>query len=341
MPGRPKLDLDPALALVLLARLDEPQPSLPAGEERRGDLLEVRGDCGERLVEAPVDGLGELVAERLELGQRRLEIGALRRELLETRLLVLVLLLRERVDPSQRLAPSFEPRGPLRERVAILGLVVLRLVRARRRPRRPRPGVCRASEASPSSRATSTSTTVTRSDASSAACRSSTSAAPRLAQLRAELGRAGGAAVDTGADRRLESRRGRRRAHERRAERVRGGDETAEQVDVESASPRRTLDERGVRGVSRVGGGARPSRCFVGVRERRRGSRGELDSVQAADADGLRRDAAEPGEDDFHVGGASARIRGVAACSCLEPRKPSATRSGARRNDAAPRRGER
>ncbi len=99
-------------------------------------------------------------------------------------------------------------------------------------------------------------------------------------------------------------------------------DETVEQVDVEPASPRRTLDERGVRGVSRVGGGARPSRCFVRVRERRRGRRSELGSVQAADSDGLRRDASEPGEDDFHVGGASARIRGVATCSCLEPRKP-------------------
>jgi hypothetical protein len=42
----------PAPRAVLVVRLDEPQPALAAGEQRRRDLLEVRRDRGERLVEA-------------------------------------------------------------------------------------------------------------------------------------------------------------------------------------------------------------------------------------------------------------------------------------------------
>ena len=70
LPGRSKLDLDPCLDVAVLVGLDEPQPALAAREERRGDLLEVRGDGRERLVEAAVDRLGQLVAERGELGER-------------------------------------------------------------------------------------------------------------------------------------------------------------------------------------------------------------------------------------------------------------------------------
>ena len=40
LAGRPELDLDARLAALVL-RLDEPQPALAAGEERRRDLLEV------------------------------------------------------------------------------------------------------------------------------------------------------------------------------------------------------------------------------------------------------------------------------------------------------------
>ena len=43
LPCRPQLDLHPGFAALLL-RLDEPEPALAAREERRGDVLEVRGD---------------------------------------------------------------------------------------------------------------------------------------------------------------------------------------------------------------------------------------------------------------------------------------------------------
>ena len=46
----------------LLVRLDEAESAVAAREQRRGDLLEVRGDRRERLVEAPVHRLRELVA---------------------------------------------------------------------------------------------------------------------------------------------------------------------------------------------------------------------------------------------------------------------------------------
>ena len=49
-------------------------PAAAAGEERRRHLLEVALDLAERLLEAPLDRLRELVAQRLELGERPLEI---------------------------------------------------------------------------------------------------------------------------------------------------------------------------------------------------------------------------------------------------------------------------
>ena len=82
-----------SFAVGLLAGLDEPEPALATGEERGGDLLEVAGDGLEGLGEAPLHGLGELVAQLRDLGERRLQILPLRRELLEALLLLLVLLL--------------------------------------------------------------------------------------------------------------------------------------------------------------------------------------------------------------------------------------------------------
>ena len=79
---RPQLDLDAGLelvALLVLTRLDEAQPALAAGEQRRCHLLEVAGDRLERLAEAPLYRLGELVAKLRDLRQRRLEILALGR----------------------------------------------------------------------------------------------------------------------------------------------------------------------------------------------------------------------------------------------------------------------
>ena len=65
----------PGLAVVAL-RLDEPEPPLAAGEERRRDLLEVLDDRLERLGEAPLDRLRELRAQTLELFEALLEILA-------------------------------------------------------------------------------------------------------------------------------------------------------------------------------------------------------------------------------------------------------------------------
>src|SRR5207253_7008325 len=83
--------------------------TLAAGEERARDLREVAFHGRERLREAPLDRLRQLAAELVELGERALEVAALRPQLLEVLLLALVLLLRERVDAAQRLAAALEP----------------------------------------------------------------------------------------------------------------------------------------------------------------------------------------------------------------------------------------
>ena len=56
-----------------------------------------------------LDGLREVVAERRELLEALLEVLALRRQLGETRPLLVVLLLRERIDLAHPLAPPLEP----------------------------------------------------------------------------------------------------------------------------------------------------------------------------------------------------------------------------------------
>ena len=88
-------------------------------------------------------------AELLELGERPLEIGPLRAQLLEVLLLPLVLLLRERVDAAELLAPALEPLELRQQLVAR---------RPRRAPRSASASRRRASAASASSRASSTST---------------------------------------------------------------------------------------------------------------------------------------------------------------------------------------
>src|SRR6185503_17102385 len=85
-----------------------------------------RRNSGERLVEATVDGLRQLVAKRRQLGERRLEIRTLGRELLETLLLGLVLLLGEWIDLPERLATRFEPGHARGELVAVHGVGVVR-----------------------------------------------------------------------------------------------------------------------------------------------------------------------------------------------------------------------
>src|SRR5919108_219225 len=120
LAGRLELELDPRLAALLVA-LDPEESAPPARKERPGDLLEVPLDLAERLLEAPLHRLRQLVAQALELGQRALEILALHRELLEPGLLAGVLLRRERVHLAERLAPALQA-GELRPQV--LGLLL-------------------------------------------------------------------------------------------------------------------------------------------------------------------------------------------------------------------------
>ena len=93
-----------------------------------GDLGKLLLHRVERLGEAALDRVGELLAELLELGEALLEVDALRGELLETHLLGLVLLLRERIDRAERLAAALEALDRRGERVAIVSF--RRLVRA-------------------------------------------------------------------------------------------------------------------------------------------------------------------------------------------------------------------
>ncbi len=81
LPGRAQLDLDAGLFALLLG-LGHPQPPLAAGEERRSDVVEVLLDGGERLGEACLDGLRQIVAELLELVEAGLEVGPLHGQLL-------------------------------------------------------------------------------------------------------------------------------------------------------------------------------------------------------------------------------------------------------------------
>src|SRR5581483_1436939 len=134
LPGRPELDLDPRL-LALLAVLRHPQPALPAREERRRHLVEVPLDRGERLGEARLDRVRQVVPELLELGEALLEVVALGGQLLQPRLLRLVLLLRKRVDLAELLPPALVPDELLGELVAVVAL-------GRLRRRRLEPALC-------------------------------------------------------------------------------------------------------------------------------------------------------------------------------------------------------
>src|SRR5205823_6270185 len=87
-----------------------------------GDLGKVALHRIERLVEPALDSLRQLGAQLLELGEALLEILALRRELLEARLLDVVLLLCEWVDLAERLAAALEALRPLGELVTVVAL---------------------------------------------------------------------------------------------------------------------------------------------------------------------------------------------------------------------------
>src|SRR5438067_3252771 len=120
----PQLDLDAGLALLVL-RVGQAQAPFATREERRGDVCEIPLHGVERLGEASFDRLRQLRAQLLELGEALLEILALNRELLEARLLRVVLLLRERIHLAERLTAALEPLGALRELVTVVALGAL------------------------------------------------------------------------------------------------------------------------------------------------------------------------------------------------------------------------
>src|SRR5215218_9119658 len=95
---------------------------MAARKERRGNFLEVRAHRGEGLVEAPLDRLGKLDPQLLELLQARLEVGALIGQLCQALLLALVLLLRERVDLAERFPAALEPLDTRRELLPVVAL---------------------------------------------------------------------------------------------------------------------------------------------------------------------------------------------------------------------------
>ena len=79
-------------------------------------------DRRERLVEAGLDRLRQVVAQLLELGEARLEVLPLHGQLLEALLLGLVLLLRKRVDLPELHEPAVVALELLGELVAVVAL---------------------------------------------------------------------------------------------------------------------------------------------------------------------------------------------------------------------------
>src|SRR5262249_54870897 len=113
------LDLDPLAAAL---GVDEREPALAAREERAGDVGEVARDGLEGLGEPRVDGLGQLGAQLLELGEAALDVLALLDEAVQALLLALLVGLRERVDLAELLAAAFEALRALGEGVAVVAL---------------------------------------------------------------------------------------------------------------------------------------------------------------------------------------------------------------------------
>ena len=99
---------------------DQAQAAAAAGEQPRGDLLEVARGGLEHLLEALPDlpvGVGD---QLVQLAQCRLEIVALALELLDVGERLLVLGLSQRVDRSELLAPAGQPLEPVAQRLALV-----------------------------------------------------------------------------------------------------------------------------------------------------------------------------------------------------------------------------
>ena len=106
--------------------LGQPQATLASREQCLRDLLEVRSDGVERLREPPLDRLVELVPELRELLETLFQVLSLRLQVGEVLLLALVLLGRERVDPSELLAAAAKALDPVEDRLAVVALGRLR-----------------------------------------------------------------------------------------------------------------------------------------------------------------------------------------------------------------------
>ena len=177
-------------------RLDEPQPALAAGKQRRGDLLEVLRDGSEGLREPALDRLGELRAQPLELLEAPLEVLALRLQVGQPLLLGVVLLLGERVHLAERRSARLEPLGSGGELVAIVALGGLC---------RPPPRAFAAPPRSrPSRRASSTSAVVTRSRRLLELLAQPDLRGAEPAELVAELAGSQRPGIDPGAERSIE-----------------------------------------------------------------------------------------------------------------------------------------
>ena len=279
------------VALVVLTRLDEAQPALAAGEQRRRHLLEVAGDGLERLVEAPLHRLGELVAKLRDLRQRRLEILPLRRELLEPLLLLLVLLLGERIHLAERLAAGIEPLGPRRELGAVVtlcGLVGACLVEA----------ALRLLGLGVEARELDL-------DCGCPLVRL-VGPLPHLdlggaepSQLLPEPGGAFCTRIDAGADGCFEPGGELPGAVEPGTQHIDGVEQAGQHVGIERRAPRCALEQRRV-GVARaIGRGASLDCGSLGEREQRRRFRDELLARRRIPGRKIVEAAAEPGDDDL------------------------------------------
>ena len=311
--------------------LGEPQAALAAGEERRRDLGEVALHRVEGLVEPALDRLGQLGAQLLELGEALLEILALRRELLEARLLASYSSFasgftwpsdsRRRSRRSARSASSSRSSPSARSSVPACS--------SRRR----------ASSASASMRATSTSIADTLADAFVSACRSSTSAAPSRRSSSPRCAGARPARVDVCAQRRLEPRSGVGCAGEHGVEPLRAGKHPRELMRTRAATagPNRRVDACGFGGAGLhaelgcLGGGG------VGLGDERAHLHAQRLGVAGLDRAGL---AAEPHE--IALGGCGAfgmgRNRDGAAPTRFSPSSRSdAPSSAVRSAPASPR----
>ncbi len=116
--------------------LDQPQAPGAAGEHVADQLLEVARGRREGLLEGLLDLAVGFADHRAQLAQRRLQVAALALELLDVRERLRVLLLGERVDRPELLAPA---RQSLHARAQRLRLLLAERLGARRRPAPPRP----------------------------------------------------------------------------------------------------------------------------------------------------------------------------------------------------------